>query len=119
MVVYQLQDYLYFDVPKHTPVIIAESGDCGTTLVRFLAGDAGGNHETKQLNNSCPVWAMDIVCQVSTLAVPEYIITSLVRRCYKFNNFAINCYLQKKLPGVIKINFTLVKEPKNIKGGKE
>ncbi|XP_064382723.1 WD repeat-containing protein 48-like [Halichondria panicea] len=83
-----VQDYLYFDVPKHTPVIIAESGDCGTTLVRFLAGDAGGNHETKQLNNSCPVWAMDIVCQ-------------------------------KKLPGVIKINFTLVKEPKNIKGGKD
>ncbi len=65
MALYQLQDYLYFDVPKHTPVIIAESGDCGTTLVRFLAGDAGGNHETRQLNNSCPVWAMDIVCQVS------------------------------------------------------
>ncbi len=69
MLIISLQNYHYYEVAKHTPVIIAESGDCGTTHVRFLAGDAVENHESRQLNNACPVWVMDVVCQVSVLCV--------------------------------------------------
>jgi len=59
------QNTNFFSVPRHTPVILAESVDCGTTMMRFLCGDAGGNHETRQLNSHCPIWIMDIVCQVN------------------------------------------------------
>ena len=59
------QNTKFFSVPRHTPVILAESADCGSTLMRFLCGDAGGSHETRNLNNYCPIWVMDIVCQVS------------------------------------------------------
>ena len=59
------QNTKFFSVPRHTPVILAESADCGSTLMRLLCGDAGGSHETRNLNNYCPIWVMDIVCQVS------------------------------------------------------
>ena len=55
---------IYFSVPEHTPVVLSEVGDCGTTMMRFLCGDAGGAHENRQLNNFCPQWIMDITCQV-------------------------------------------------------
>ena len=59
-----IQNIKFFSVPPHTPVILAESGDCATTLVRMLCKDAKGTVETRQLNNYCPLWVMDIVCQV-------------------------------------------------------
>ena len=45
-------------------MVLSEVGDCGTTFMRFLCSDAGGSHENRQLNNFCPTWIMDIVCQV-------------------------------------------------------
>ncbi|MCG8622962.1 MAG: hypothetical protein MJE68_13325 [Proteobacteria bacterium] len=63
--VHLLSMKVYFSVPEHTPVVLSEVGDCGTTMMRFLCGDAGGTHENRQLNNFCPQWIMDITCQVS------------------------------------------------------
>ena len=58
-----LQNIKFFSVPLHTPVILAQSGDCATTQVRFLCGDASGHHEKKQPTHS-PAWVMDIVSRV-------------------------------------------------------
>ena len=59
-----LQDIKFFSVPLHTPVILSEASDCGTTLVRFLCAEAHGAHESQQLKTHCPPWITDIVCQV-------------------------------------------------------
>lgn len=61
---YISQNVKFFSVPPHTPVILAESADCGTTLMRFLCGDASGSHESRQLTTYCPNWVKDITCQV-------------------------------------------------------
>ena len=49
-------------------MVLSEAGDCGTTMIRVQCRDMGGNHETRHLNNYCPVWVMDIVCQVRVRA---------------------------------------------------
>ena len=53
-------------MPAHTPVVLSEAGDCGTTMIRVQCRDMGGNHETRHLNNYCPGWVMDTVCEVSS-----------------------------------------------------
>lgn len=64
---YLQQDIKFFSVPVHTPVILSEGGDCGTTMTRMQCGEMGGMHETRQLGTYAPVWVMDIVCQVRML----------------------------------------------------
>lgn len=60
-----LQNIKFFSVALHTPVIMSEAGDCGTTMTRVQSGEMAGIHETRQLNSYAPIWVMDIVCQVN------------------------------------------------------
>lgn len=61
-----MQKTKFFSVPAHTPVVLSEAGDCGTTMIRVQCKDMVGNHETRHLNNYCPGWVMDTVCQVDS-----------------------------------------------------
>lgn len=51
----------YFSVPGHTPVIFSEVG--GRTLFRLLAKDAGGDTEGMLLNETVPMWVVDITVE--------------------------------------------------------
>ena len=51
-------------MPGNTPVILAESGDCGTTHVRFLCSEADLPHESRQISNFCPHWILNIIDHV-------------------------------------------------------
>ena len=57
----------FFSVPGHTPILLQEAGDCGTTYVRFNCRNGGASHESRLLETYCPPWVTDIVCQVSIL----------------------------------------------------
>lgn len=54
----------YFSVPKHTPVVFGESGDCGCALLRLQVGDAGNLQEGLLLDETVPAWITDIVIRV-------------------------------------------------------
>ena len=55
----------YFSVPPHTPIYLAEAGDCGCTLARLHCKDAAGPHESKLLQQHTPQWILDYVSRVS------------------------------------------------------
>ena len=63
----QLQDRKFFSVREHTPIILAESGDCGCTLARFLCRDAANTHESKQIGTHIPPWVEEIVSKVGLI----------------------------------------------------
>lgn len=50
-----------FSVPGHTPVIFSEVG--GRTLFRLLAKDAGRETEAMMLNETLPLWVIDITVE--------------------------------------------------------
>ncbi|XP_002730546.1 WD repeat-containing protein 48 [Saccoglossus kowalevskii] len=54
----------YFTVPIHTPVIFSEVG--GRTLFRLLCRDAGGETEEMLLNETVPLWVVDITVDRNT-----------------------------------------------------
>ena len=54
----------FFSVPDHTPLYIAEAGDCGCTLVRIHCQDAVGQHESRLLEQHTPHWILDYVEKV-------------------------------------------------------
>ena len=60
----KLQERKFFSVREHTPIIIAEAGDCGCTLARFLCRDTANAHESRQLATHMPSWVEDIVGKV-------------------------------------------------------
>jgi WD repeat-containing protein 48 len=60
----------YFSVPPHTPIYLAEAGDCGCTLARLHCKDAAGPHESKLLQQHTPQWILDYV---SRNTLPKYV----------------------------------------------
>ncbi|XP_048001382.1 LOW QUALITY PROTEIN: WD repeat-containing protein 48 homolog [Leguminivora glycinivorella] len=53
----------FFSVPLHTPLIFSEVG--GRTLYRLQVGDAGGETEGNLLNETVPVWVVDVAIEMA------------------------------------------------------
>ncbi|KAL5493114.1 hypothetical protein EMCRGX_G014241 [Ephydatia muelleri] len=62
---------VFFSVPDHTPVMLQEAGDCGTTYTRFLCKNGGSQHEARHVEAHCPLWVTDIVCMQNLPVHPK------------------------------------------------
>ncbi|XP_037903024.1 WD repeat-containing protein 48 homolog isoform X1 [Hermetia illucens] len=63
----EIKGNIYFQVPKHTPVIFSEVG--GRTVCRLLVRDAAGESESALLHETVPQWVTEVVIE---RAIPKF-----------------------------------------------
>ena len=109
----------FFSVPEHTPLYIAEAGDCGCTLVRIHCQDAAGQHESRLLEQHTPHWILDYVekvCMDCELCVCVRVCPRMCvgcACCVAVGPLSPTLLSQNCLPPYIKVNFSSAPHPES------